>query len=190
MIIGTDLDDVLTDFVGGLAKYLNKFYGTSFTRDDFYTFDLQEVWGGTREEAIQKVLDFYRSDFFKNLKPFEDAQEAVNLLSQKHEMIIITSRPRFIEKETVTWVEKYFPGNFSKIYFAKDHADINQGKEKLEICEEVNVDVLIDDCLEHLTKHKNNTRLFLYDAPWNRNKFTPNGIERVKSWKEIVRKIG
>ena len=188
MFIGTDLDDVLTDFVGGFAEYHNKKYGTNLKRSDFHTYNFSEVLGGSSEEITREFHEFYKSNEFKGLKPFEDAVKYIDLLSKRHKIIIITSRPKEIELETVEWVKKYFPGKISNIYFSRNHSDPT-GKEKLEICEEAHIDVLIDDCLEHLTKFKNHTKLLLYDAPWNRNKSTPSWVERVKSWEEIYERV-
>jgi hypothetical protein len=32
---------------------------------DFHSYDFVDVWGGTREEANTKVLDFFESSHFK-----------------------------------------------------------------------------------------------------------------------------
>ncbi|MCD6398944.1 MAG: hypothetical protein J7L08_03405 [Candidatus Aenigmarchaeota archaeon] len=192
MLIGIDMDDVLGDFVGGLVEYHNETYGTSFKKDDFSSFDFWKVWGGDKESAVKKVCDFYETPYFKNLKPIEGSIEAVDELSKHHELMIITSRPEYIKKETLEWVERYFPDKFKEVYFAKNsYMNPTTGKEKLELCLEKNVDVLVEDALQHIYKYTHNgrTKVFLYDSPWNRNKTLPSNVKRVKSWNEIVKLI-
>ncbi len=202
MIIGVDLDDVLGDFVGGLCQYHNREYGTSFKKDDFHSFKFWEVWGGNKKQAVDKVSDFYETPEFKNLEPMEGAQEAVDYLSQDHELRVVTSRPPFIEKDgepifleekTKKWLDENFPNKFSEIYFANN--DYIEGskktKEKLEYCLDSDIDILVEDALQHMEKYCQNkiTKVFLSDSPWNQGKELPENVERVYSWDEIVRKV-
>lgn len=193
MIIGVDLDDVLGDFVGGLCQYHNRQYDTSLTKDDFNSFRFWGVWGGTKEQDSRKLCDFYDAPEFKNLEPIEGAQKAIDYLAKENELRVVTSRPLFIEDKTKKWLDKNFPGKFSEIYFASN--DYIEGskktKEKLEYCLDHNIDILVEDALEHMEKYCQNkkTKILLYNSPWNQNKQLPENVERVESWEEIVRKI-
>lgn len=58
MNVGVDLDEVLADFLPSLMDYHNENYGTDFKKEDFHSYQFWHVWGGTREEAIQKYMAF------------------------------------------------------------------------------------------------------------------------------------
>ena len=57
MNIGVDLDEVLGDFLSSLIQYHNTNYNSVLSREDFHSYKFWEVWGGTKEEAIQKLND-------------------------------------------------------------------------------------------------------------------------------------
>jgi len=92
MKIALDLDDVLLDFIPALATFHNKRYGTSLTKKDFHSYYFADVWGGTVDEAIQKMHIFYDSKYFDNMLPVEGSVEGVNYLKKEHDLLIATSR--------------------------------------------------------------------------------------------------
>lgn len=65
MLIRIDLDDVLADFINSLIRFHNQTYGTDLTKDQFHSYNFWEVWGGNREEAIQKVYKFHTTHFYQ-----------------------------------------------------------------------------------------------------------------------------
>ncbi len=186
MRIGIDLDEVLANFLDPLLRFHNEIYSTSLKRDDFKSYNFWETWGGTREQAIQKVLDFYKSDYFKNIKPFEGAIESIEELSKDNELLIITSRYKAISEETEKWINKYFPDNFSGIHFTNEFFDSFNNKRKHEICLDLEINSLVEDSLEYAQQcASNGINILLMDRPWNRGKLQ-EGIIRVHSWKEIT----
>ena len=51
------------------------------------------------------------------------------------------------------------------------------------------VELIIEDSLETAEEcASSGLRVLLFDCPWNQNSNLPEGIMRVKSWKEIVEK--
>ena len=192
MKIGVDLDEVLADFVSPLLEYHNEKYKTNLTEEKVHSYYFWEVWGGTRKEAIEKIQDFLTTDYFKNIQPILGSQEGIEILSKKHELILITSRPISIRNETLTWLNKYFPNKFSeeKIYFtAKAHLQKNI-KAKANICLEQGIELLIEDNLDYAKESVlNGTRVLLFDYPWNQADDLPERIKRVYSWQDILENI-
>ncbi len=187
MNIGIDLDDVLANTLPSLVDYHNKTHKTSLTKDDYHSFRLWEVWGCTEEEAIKKVYDFFKTPYFKKIKPLPDSQKAINLLKEKNELYIITSRSKMISKETKIWIEKYFPGAFKEIFFTDTWDKSCLNKDKDEVCNLLKVDIFIDDSLENALACFNEKRkVFLFESPSNKNKKVKKEIYRVKSWEEIL----
>jgi len=190
MKIGIDLDEILGGLVPELLKFHNDKYKTNFKLEDFFSYKLWEVWGGNREEAIEKIYEFYKTDFFKNIKPIKGSQKAIEKLKKNNELFIITARQNVIKKETRLWVEKNFPNAFSNIHFTNHYAQKEKLKTKKEVCDLLDVDILIEDSLEYSSECVNPKRkIFLMDYPWNKSDNLPKNIERVYSWEEIIDKI-
>ncbi len=191
MKIGIDLDDVLVQFLAALIKYHNDTYGTNLKFEQFHSYQFWKIWGGNKKEAIQKVYDFYESPYFENILPVDGAQKTIQFLSSKnYDLYIITSRPSDISKKTRESVQKHFPNCFKKIYFTNQYSKNTNPTKKKEICDSLNVDILIEDSVEYALDCLNDSRkVFLINQPWNIKKNTPEEIYRVDSWKEIIEKF-
>lgn len=190
--IGVDLDDVLLAIIAGLFPWHNRLYGTNNKEEDVRPFDLSTSWGCTKEETISRVLDFYQTTEHAECLPIPGAVEAMNVLSQNHKLVIVTSKPADLEDMTHTWVEKHFPKTFQGIYFTSSFTTPEHKQvKKSEICRELDIEVFIDDStanvLDVATACK---RVFLFDRPWNQEQVPlPTNVTRTYSWEEIVQKI-
>jgi 5'(3')-deoxyribonucleotidase len=187
MKIGIDLDEVLVDFLPAFIEYHNATYHTSLKRDDFFSYQYYEVFGGTLEETMRKVYDFHQTPYFKNMKPIAGTQEAISLLKEGNELFIITSRQDSVKEITIQWINEYFPNSFNDIILTNNHSFSGDVKTKREYCDLLKIDALIDDqvyyALECLAP---NRKIFLLDCPWNQSAELPPGISRVYSWQEII----
>lgn len=188
MHIGVDLDEVLADFISALIDFHNYTYGTSFTKNDFHSYEFHEVWGGTREEAIQKVYDFHKTAYSENIQPVAGSIEGVESLKRNgYTLSIITSRQYDFIDLTKKWLRKYFPDKFSSMYFTNSHSQNGVTIKKSEICSRLNVDKLIDDRADNANEcAMSGTEVFLLDYPWNRNVNLSPKVTRVKSWQELL----
>ncbi len=188
MIIGVDLDEVLSDTLSPLIQFHNEKYGTSLEKKHFHSYKWWKVWGGTRDESVGKFFQFYKSTHFKNVKPLQDAISVINQLSRNHQLVVITSRQREFIKDTKRWIQKHFPSRFKDIFII-NHADwaiSGTSLTKAEICQREGVDVLIEDSLEYARECiSDRTKVLLFDYPWNKGKL-PKGVYRVHSWQDIL----
>ena len=189
--IAIDMDDVLADFHTGFMNYNNLIYGTSLRREDFTTYQFNELWGGTVEEAIQRVNDFHRSVYFREILPLSDSIDSVGTLSKGNELVIITSRPTFTREETARWLDLFFKEKFSGIFYSSNHYSGTTGKSKSEFCKELGLSVLIDDSLDYVKQCPplGISGILFGDYPWNQNGNLPSGIVRVKNWKEVLERL-
>ena len=106
MIIGVDIDEVLANLMDNLIACYNKSHNTEFRRYDFESMRFAETWGGTDEEARQEVKSFFNSAYFHRIRPISQSHEGITRLKElKHDLIIITSRPGFVQEETLNWLE-------------------------------------------------------------------------------------
>lgn len=189
MIIAIDLDDVLSETTASIIKYHNSRYGTTLKIEDFYCYDWNKIWGGTWEEAMQKWHDFTQTDEFQNLPTVTGASDAIKKLSKENKLIIVTSRLEHLEKDTVKWIDKFFPQIFKDIYVNKHASSGTTRYTKSEICKKINATILIEDNLEYAKDCcSNNIEVLLFNRPWNQNKI-PNKSTRVFSWKDIQNTI-
>ena len=108
MKIGIDIDEVLADYLCALLLFHNERYGSSLQREDFFVYRWWEIWGGTREEAIQKREVFEKTTEYMNISPIEGSQEGVAHLARFHELHIVTSRPDYLRETSHAWLEKHF----------------------------------------------------------------------------------
>jgi len=190
MKIAVDLDQVLGNFLPALIKFHNTTYKTKLKPKDFTTYHLWEVWGGTKEQAIQKIYDFNETSYFRNIKPVKGAKQAMKVLKKDNELFLITSRSDDFKKRTEEWVERNFPNTFQGIYFTNSYSQSGTERTKAGVCDNLNVDVLVDDNPTFAEQCvKSGRKIFLFDFIWNKNTKPRKGVERVYSWKEILGEI-
>ncbi len=187
MRIGVDIDEVLAEFAPALMEYHNATYGTSLSKRDITTYNLWEVWGGTREQAVQKVRDFQASEQFRSIQPVQGSQQATQQLRNNHELFVITSRLEDFIPETKQWIAAHFPSTFSEMRVANYFSQQNPQRSKKDICDQLGVDLLIDDCFQYAAECVSPARqVLLMDAPWNQQSSLPQGILRVHLWEDIL----
>jgi len=190
MKIGIDLDEVIADFLPALIEYHNTTYGTHLNREQFQSYKFWENWGGTREEAIQKVYDFHQTPYFKNIKPVMGVQETIDILKQNHELFVITSRQDKVAEATKEWIAQHFPNTFSGVYFANHYSQTGEPITKNKICDSLGIDIMIEDSPEYaLECFQPNRKIFLINCPWNKDTDLPEEVFRVNSWEEILNNI-
>ncbi|MBS3172044.1 hypothetical protein J4438_00490 [Candidatus Woesearchaeota archaeon] len=192
MLVAFDVDDTLAKFNIPLLNVYNAIDGTNYTSRDIKSYNLEMLWGCTKEEAIQRIQYFYKTHEFGRIVPVEGSQEAVEKLSKENQLIVITSRLSSVSRKTEEWLDKYFSGKFSDIYYTSEWHSANGGSgKKADICRDKKVDIIIDDCLEYILACQNvGTRGILFDLNgeygWNK---TEEEIKRVLNWEEVLKKI-
>ena len=184
--IATDLDDVLADMTP-FIDFHNSTFNTSLTISNFTSYYLRHVLKISREEEWKRMRQFFNSPYFQQILPLEGSVEAVRYISKKYEIAVITSRPRFVRKNTEEWLGKYFPA-IQKVYFTADFP--REKRKKSRICLELRAETMIEDRLDYaLDCSKSGIKVFLLDYPWNQISNLPPLIRRVKSWQEILREF-
>ena len=101
MKIGIDMDGVIYDWADAAIKTIKEAYGLELTMEDWSTArttellksKLPELENASREEIYSKVCP---PGFFKNLKPYEGAIEAVKKLSKMADIVFVTKPLEYI----------------------------------------------------------------------------------------------
>jgi len=186
MKIGIDLDDTLSYTLQNMIEFHNKNYGTNFKFEDYTKYEQWYIWSENLEEALKRLYEFHVSSYGENIKPILYAKDILEKVKNNNQIFVITARSKNIEKETKEWLEKYYPNIFSKIYFADNYSQEDKKITKKGICDELGIDILIEDNLQYALECVSpNRKVYLIDYPWNQSDALPPNVERVNSWKEI-----
>ena len=189
-IIAVDLDDVLFDFIGYFFDWHNQEYGSNISRDDMGpSRKLWEVWGGTREEASERVPVFFKQVDMLNMPPMEGSVEALTVLKDSFSLNVISARDTRAAEISNFWIEKYFPGIFDQVFLGiSNPLDKEKSHSKADIASQIGAGVLIDDQLVHTEECRMlNIHVLLFgDSLWNQSERLPENVTRAKDWAEVV----
>ncbi|HLD02704.1 MAG TPA: hypothetical protein VJC07_03335 [Candidatus Nanoarchaeia archaeon] len=186
MRIGVDLDEVLGSFAESFLAYHNGKYRTFYKPSDFREFQMHRTLQISKQEELKRILDFYKSPNFRDMPPIPGSQEATRVLRRHHELFVITGRHDQAAEETRRWLMEHFPRRFSGLYLTNYNHDNGSGA-KAKVCNNLGVDVYVDDGLEYaLECARPGRHVLLPDRPWNQAEL-PHGVRRVFSWEEITR---
>lgn len=190
--LGVDIDDVIADFVSTLVLFHNHFYGSNLTKNDFFSCDFWDVWGGSKEDAVRKVDEMFNNpNYFAKIPIIEQSFSSLTVLKkQGFCLYAITGRRNNMINQTLEWLAKHFPEIFSDVFFSNSYCPEGKDKKKSEICKRIGVDIIVEDHLKHaLDCSQNGIKVFLFDNPWNKL-FTPSGnITRVFGWNDIINEL-
>lgn len=189
--LAIDMDEVIAHFLPAFIEFHNTKYNTNFIFTDFSSYKFWDVLKESPKETIQKVYDFHKTEYFKNIKPIQESIEAIQKLQEQYELVIITSRQKEIQNPTEDWIKTYFPNTFSHIYFANHYAfNKETTHSKSEICEQYAIKTIIEDSLEYAQDcAQKGIQVYLLDQPWNQSKIENTHIKRVFHWNEILQKL-
>ena len=187
MKIGIDLDGVVIDSETTFRTYeeiydIDILKGNNLINREEPKF--QERYNWTEEE--QK--EFINNNFLKVSQESNLMSGFIavyNLLKkQGHEFIVITARGGFVEKMKDDAIRLFNENNieFDKYYW--------KVKNKLEICRNENIDIMIDDDWKIIKKLADNNIKTLYFRDTNLVKLEENEyIKEVNNWGDIYRYI-
>jgi len=185
--IGIDIDEVTADFIGPLIKYKNKTSGVNLKKKDYFSFNLEEVWGGTREEAIKFVSDFYKTKEFDEILPLEGAIPGIISLKDQFDLIFITARHSEGAEKTKGWIEKHLGEIPCELIISSEF----DGREatKAEICIAKEIGIMLEDNSKNaLECAEAGVNTILFDRPWNQGAKHDNMV-RVYNWSEALQEV-
>lgn len=193
MRIGIDIDGVLTDIEQWQLDYGSKFYFEKYGKE------IQNNEGYETTEIFKvdsKLDDEFWTEYFKDYSINVDvrklASEVIKKLKQDgNEIYIITARGSFLshsanvmlfeenKKIVLEWLRKN-EIEYDKIIFSPE--------DKLSICLENNIDVIIEDKPANINKISTRIPVICFHAGYNKNCMGDN-IIRCYSWYDIYSKI-
>lgn len=183
--LGIDIDNTITyttEMIMHYARVFGQPRGLNTINDPNYYY-LEDALGWDTETA-DLFFDQYLPDIYHDIKPKEMAAEVIRELKKDHEIILITSRNRRfqkVEQVTADWLHR------NGIVYDKlilNTTDNMHFFNKLKVCMENNIDVMIEDHHELIKEICPLIPVVVFDYPYNRHLVNDN-IIRVRSWAEI-----
>jgi 5'(3')-deoxyribonucleotidase len=168
--LGIDLDGVVADFNTGWMTRYNVEQGTNLTPDQV------THWGAMIPLThFASMTDFWRwarnddgPGLFRHLPMLPDAHSTLTRLSKHHQIVIITTKPRWANAETFSWIgDNAIPTREVHII----------GRKWLIDC-----DIYLDDGphnLEALVTHRPDSVVCRFVQPWN---YPIPGVRDIDSW--------
>lgn len=186
MRIGIDMDDTITDTWNYMLEDVSKEFNIELSmlkeKKNAYAKLLTDDFGISLDEYYQKMRPVYQRHVL-NLPLQKEADKYINKLHDEgNEIYFITARETLFYNDPYGLSKEYLTKN--NIYFDKL---ITDAKNKEKICEEYNVDILIDDRYTTIEKVINNgKKAIIFDTNWNRNY---NKSPRAHNWQEVYNYI-
>lgn len=186
MRIGIDMDDTITDTWNYMLEDVSKEFNIELSmlkeKKNAYAKLLTDDFGISLGEYCQKMQPVYQRHVL-NLPLQKEADKYINKLHDEgNEIYFITARETLFYNDPYGLSKEYLTKN--NIYFDKL---ITDAKNKEKICEEYNVDILIDDRYTTIEKVINNgKKAIIFDTNWNRNY---NKSPRAHNWQEVYNYI-
>ena len=193
--IAIDIDDVLADNAEKFTAFSNQRFNTRLTTGD-YDEDWSKMWQVDINVVRSRAKEFHDSDAMAFYDVKDKAIDVLSRFSDKHDLLVITSRRVQVREVTHIWLSDHYPGIFHQdnVHFAGiwdkfDDQSINQTKASL--VNSLGVDVLIDDQPKHCIGAASvGTKAILFgDYSWNRTASLPEDIMRCRSWLDVERSI-
>ena len=177
MIILIDMDEVISDFEGGLRdiweqKYPHTPLFKGGVRDTFYIGSGDDQG---RSELVFKII--HSEGFFESLKPIQGAKEAIDEMHALGHYVFIVTSPGVsypnAASEKYRWIEKHFG------QYMLERLIITPAKQM------VKGDFLIDDRPEFAYADYAEWEHVLYDRSYNKH---IDGKRRLQwdTWKEVL----
>lgn len=187
MKIGIDLDGVVIDSETTFRTYEEIFdidilKGDNLVNREEPKFQARYNWTDEQEQAF---IEKYFLTVSKQSNLMSGFIGVYNLLKEQgHEFVVITARGGFVKemKDDALRLLKENNIEFDKYYWKID--------DKVEVCKNENVDIMIDDDWKIIKKLSDNHVKTLYFRDTNLVKLEENEyIKEVNNWGDIYRKI-
>lgn len=197
MRISCDMDDILCETAHTLCALAERMFGKRVAYEDIVSFNLQETFSLTDGEMARFMAAAHEYATILSYAPTPGAVEALTALrASGHEVEIVTGRPATSYRATEAWLGENGLGGFSVTYvnkYGRLFSNDGDAPEMVPMADFLkrHYDVAIDDSPMALTPLAawNETRVFVFDRPWNR-RFTPAAnMIRVKDWAAIMKEI-
>ena len=188
MIIGIDIDGVLTDLMKSCKKEYSKFSKLKNGKKVFNKNGkrLAEIFGVSREED-EEFWDGFLWKYSEKSKYYTNASKYLKLLKKDgHKLVIITSRGfAGREDEMGQRMRSNTENSLAKNGIVYDQiVYTSETNSKVSASLEIGVDVMIDDSVWNLKELSQHFPCICFDQLYNKA-IDMSNVVRAKNWKEV-----
>ncbi|MBR4170049.1 MAG: 2-dehydropantoate 2-reductase [Kiritimatiellae bacterium] len=194
MKIYVDMDDVLTETARELSRLAAALFDIHVPYEKIFAFDLKQSFHLTDEEYLHLMRGAHWKGALEGLPETPGAREGVaQLLKQGHEVVIVTGRPLQTANVSQGWLRQH---GFPELpFYCLDKYGRWSGGDSAdprlltrEAFEQTRFDLFIDDSplALDLLQNRSDSRILVFDRPWNRDYPLTSSMRRVFGWDEVV----
>ncbi len=193
-VVALDLDDLIYPFMDGMVPFHNERYGTALTVDDYHSFEFEQVWGGSREDAVSKVTQFFMEldDLGAFPPPTDSSVVAIDKLAVEFRLAIVTARFDELRELTLRWIDEHFPGRFDDVHLCNTFIlGRATRRTKASVCEKMDAIALVDDSLANVTDVAATGRrgILFGNYAWNQSESLPERVVRAEKWDDVLSEL-
>ena len=190
-IIALDFDDVLFPFTHEFLIYCAEKFQINIQDDDLKKYRFEELLGLDESEVNQLQNDFIFSERHTNISPTRGAREALSVLKNTYDFVVISARPKNQESLVRIWLQKNLGVEVTGFYLVDHYTEGKTEKIKANIAKEVGVSYFIEDnLLNSIQIAEIGIPVFLITREWNEEQeIKSKSITRVASWENILLNI-
>jgi len=192
--IYVDLDDVLSETTRTYSKLLKREYGREVGFEQITSFNLEEAFGLTPKEYDYFFELIHRPEEILRLDPVDGAIEVLtHWAARGYEIIIVTGRLTSTYESSLEWLHSHKVPYDSFIMVDKYSRSGTDHRIAISM-EELSAkkfSLAVEDSLfmaEYISQTMD-TRVALFDRPWNRAQSIFDKIERCATWDRIALQI-
>lgn len=180
MRIGIDIDNVIFNTAETVLDVHYEDTGERLHLSDITDYNMTKFVSRKYRYHFHEL--FYDERVLNYLRPLDYCVEIINNMfyKQGHDILFVTASPRYILPDGKKKLQELFDFDVSKlIVYAKDKSVVD-------------IDILIDDCLDHISNHIfcREKPAVLLNYPWNQEPIvggSRNLLYRADNWKDIDR---
>lgn len=193
-VIAVDIDEVLGEYAPEFVAFSNERWGTNLRVEDYHE-NWSELWQIEHDQARPRVDAINNSDIVTRLKPVAHADRALELLSERYDIVLVTARPTIFEKDTRAWLERHYKSLSPDIHFIGMFdgviTDTSYLKTKSLVYSQIQPVFVIDDQIKHCQAAADLgiDAILFGDYPWNRDKPENDLITRCADWNHVMAHI-
>lgn len=190
-VLALDVDEVLFPMLHHFIADYNGRYGTDHKLEHFDSYEFERVLNISVPETVERVFAFIGSNH-SHIDPIEGTQDAIDRLSRKYDLEVITARDQIFDSSTTAWIEEKVSKVFKNINFV-GYAPIKEKPiTKAEVCLDIGAIAMIDDSLPYLKQcvEVGVDGILFGDYPWNQVENLPAGITRLENWQAVAEYFG
>lgn len=192
-IIAIDIDDVIADTTEALRQTANQIPGVQLTKDHYqapgeYWGYYEAVWARNNVDHLVS-FDTLHTDMAtdqSHVKLITGAKTALEKLSKKYRIVLVTSREVEWIETTNKWVMSNLGEYVEDIVFV--HHKNTDGRTKGDACLELGASWLIDDNVDHCksAKQQGVEAILFGSYGWNIDAKEVSGLNKALNWGKVL----